>query len=204
MMGTSGAGLSCENIMDVLKNAGFDKCPQECCSSRMTFTRPPDEVHFTPGYLHFGDKNTKFGSIGVSIGYTKFVSSTIGATIDAGYYRHTDKDNSLKQTSGLFNVTGGITWLPVYPSKTQSGFSISAHVMAGISSYTQKTTYSGNSFTNNEVSFHVNVGAALNLKLNQSLNIRLLQADYAPTFFYNTTQHNFRTGTGIVYKIARR
>jgi hypothetical protein len=204
IMGSSGAGLSCENITDVLKNAGFDKCPQECCSSNMTFTRPPDEVHITPGYLHFGDKSTKFGSIGISIGYTKYISSSIGATIDAGYYRHTDKDNNLKQTSGLFNITGGITWLPVNPSKTQSGFSVSTHVMAGISSYTQKSTYSGNSFSNNEISFHVNAGAALNWKLNQSLNIRLLQTDYAPTFFYNTTQSNFRVSAGLVYKIHWR
>ena len=63
--------LSCDNIMDVLKGAGLNNCPPECCASDKTFTRPPDEVYIIPGYYHFGDKYTKFGSIGGSVGYTK-------------------------------------------------------------------------------------------------------------------------------------
>jgi hypothetical protein len=195
--------LSCDNIKDVLKLAGFSKCPQECCSSSTAFQKPPDELYIMPGYLHFGDKSTKFSSIGGAVGYTKYISPSVGLTLDAGYYTHTEKDNSFKETSGLLNITAGITYLPGNQLKSHSGFTVSTHAMASISSYMQKSTYAGNSYSNNDVSFHFNVGAALNMKLNQSLGIRLLQADYAPTFFYNTTQHNFRLSAGIFYYIPR-
>lgn len=203
LMATTSAPLSCDNIKDVLQRNGFNSCPQECCISGKTFTKPPDEVYITPGYIRFGDKNTKFGAIGVSVGYTKTVSATIGITIDAGYYTHSKTDNSYKDISNLLNITAGVTWLPG-GVKNRKGLSVSTHAQAGISSYTQKSKFPGNTVSNNELSFHANIGAALNLKLNSNFGIRLLQADYAPTFFYNSTQHNYRLGAGVYYNIQRK
>jgi hypothetical protein len=204
LMATTSAPLSCENILDVLQRAGFNTCPQECCSSDKTFTRPPDEVYIIPGYIGFGDKNTKFGAIGVGIGYTKMISKSVGLTIDGGYYTHTKSENGYKDISNLLNATAGITYVPGGVSN-KKGLSVSTHVLAGISNYTQKSK-SPNfpTFTNSELSFHLNIGAALNLKLNKHFNIRLLQADYAPTFFYNTTQHNYRISAGVGYNIGGR
>ena len=197
--------LTCDNIKDVLQRAGFNSCPEACCSSDKTYTRPPDEIYIIPGYMGFGDKNTKFGAIGVGIGYTKTISSSVGLTIDAGYYTHTQKDNYYKETSSLLNITAGVTYLPGSANNNKKRLSFSTHVLAGISSYTQKTkSPNSNTVSTNNISFHANVGAALNLKLNRNFSIRLLQADYAPTFFFNTTQHNFRLSAGLVYKMHRR
>jgi hypothetical protein len=158
-----------------------------------------------PGYLHFGDKSTKFGAVGAGMGYTTYVSPSFGLSIEGGYYINTEKENNFKQTSGLLNITAGVNYLPGKQSQTQPPLSVSIHAGAGISNYSQKTAVSGSSSTkNSNLSFHANVGAALNLNLNRSWNIRLLQADYAPTFFFKTTQHNFRLSAGIVYKLKKR
>jgi hypothetical protein len=45
----------------------------------------------------------------------------------------------------------------------------------------------------------VMIGSAVDLKINKSWLVRLLQADYSQTFFYDATQHNFRLGAGVVY-----
>ena len=158
-------------------------------------------MNLTPGYFHFADKNTKFGAVGASIGYTKYINSSLGATLDAGYYMHTEKDNNIKERSGLFNITGGIIYLP--GKQTKSDFTVSTHVMVGVSRYSRKTTYNNNSFGVDRFSVHFNIGAALNRRLNHSLIIRILQADYAPTFFYDAIQQNFRISAGIVYNIPR-
>lgn len=202
LMATTNAPLSCDNIKDVLQRSGFNSCPQECCNSDKTFTKPPDEVYITPGYMGFGDKSTKFGAIGVSIGYTKSISASTGITLDAGYYTHTKTENSYKDISNLLNITAGVTWVPG-TQKNKKGLSVSTHLLAGISNYTQKSKSPGNTTSNSEISFHANIGAALNLKLNNKLGIRLLQADYAPTFFYKTTQHNYRLGAGVYYNLQR-
>ncbi|MFZ1369296.1 MAG: hypothetical protein WAR78_02875, partial [Ferruginibacter sp.] len=123
--------------------------------------------------------------------------------IDAGYYTHSKTDNSYKDISNLLNITAGVTWLPG-GVKNRKGLSVSTHAQAGISSYTQKSKFPGNTVSNNELSFHANIGAALNLNLNSNFGIRLLQADYAPTFFYNSTQHNYRLGAGVYYHIQRK
>jgi hypothetical protein len=205
LMATLSAELSCENIMDVLKVAGFNNCPDICCNSDKTFTNPASEIYVIPGYLHFGDKSTKFGAVGAGMGYTTYVSPSFGLSIEGGYYINTEKENNFKQTSGLLNITAGVNYLPGKQSQTQPPLSVSIHAGAGISNYSQKTAVSGSSSTkNSNLSFHANVGAALNLNLNRSWNIRLLQADYAPTFFFKTTQHNFRLSAGIVYKLKKR
>lgn len=195
--------LSCDNIMDVLKGAGLNNCPPECCASDKTFTRPPDEVYIIPGYYHFGDKNTKFGSIGGSVGYTKQIGTSLGVTIEGGYYLHSDKDNSYKQTSGLMHITGGITYRVTDPPTTEKGISISTHALFGVSRYTQKTNYGGNTLKDDATSLHFNIGAAVDLQLNRSWAVRLLQADYAPTFFYEATQHNYRISAGLVHRLGR-
>jgi hypothetical protein len=204
LMATLSAPLTCANIRDVLKGAGLDSCPEECCKSGSAFHKPPDEIYITPGYLHFGDKNTSFGSIGVGAGYSKYIGSSIGITISGGYYTHTDKQGEIKETSTLMNITGGATYQVTEPSKSPAGIRVSIHAQAGISRYSQKITYGGNKYSNHEISFLLKIGAALDMRLNKNWFLRLLQADYAPTFFYNTTQQNYILGAGIVYKVLKR
>jgi hypothetical protein len=201
LMANSSAELSCQNIMDVLKLAGLDNCPEECCRSGQTFSRPPPEYYISPGYLHFGDKQTKFGGFGVSIGGVKYIGSSLGVSIDAGYHSHTDKqDNNYKQSQGLINITGGVSYRLPDPFKTNEKFSVNLHGRAGIMNWTQKTTFNNSSSKNSEQSLLLDFGGALNMKLNKDWSLRLIELRYMPTFFYEATQNNFRIGVGIVYR----
>ncbi len=201
LMGTIDAALSCENIMDVLRNAGFNNCPPECCGSGKTFTRPPDEVHILPGYYHFGDKNEKFGSVGVNMGYTKYLDSKIGLSIEGGYYHHSEKDDEFKKTQGLMQITGGVSYGITGSGKDKKGISITAHALLGISRWTQKSVYVTETYKEDATSFHFNTAVSINMDKGGPFSFRLLRADYAPTFFYKNTQHNFRLSTGVVLKI---
>lgn len=201
LMANSLAELSCQNIMDVVKLAELGNCPEECCRSGQTFSRPPTEYHFTPGYLHFGDKNTKFGSIGVSIGGTKYLSSSLGVSIDAGYYNHTEKqDNNYTQSDGLLKVSAGVSYRLPDPFQTNEKFTVNLHGRAGISNWPQKTTFGNSSVKNSEQSLLLDFGGALNMKLNKNWSLRLPELRYMPTFFYDAMQNNFRIGAGVVYR----
>lgn len=198
LMGTVSASLSCSNILDVLKGAGLNNCPPECCTSNQTFSRPLPQLYFTPGYYNFGDKNTKFGSVGASIGGTKYLGSTLGVGLDIGYYSHTEKFAGSEQKQSMTNITAGLNYL-IPGLFTNKRFCITTHVRGGVSLWKQKSIFNSDSFTNTETSPQINLGAALDLRLNKNWSLRLLQAEYAPTFFYEDMQHNYRLGAGIVY-----
>jgi len=204
IMGSGFAGMSCDNIMDVLKGAGFNNCPPECCNSNMTFTRPPDQGYILPGYLHFGDNNTKFGTFGVSLGYTKSISTHLGVTIETGIHVKSEKDGDIKQTEQLIHATGGITYTAGPPKGPQGGLTFNAHLMGGLMSYTQKLKYGPDEFKSNTKSFCLQAGIAFDLRLKRRFSIRLFQADYMPTFFYDMTQHNFRVGAGAVVGLGKK
>ena len=199
LMGTVSASLSCENIRDVLKGAGLDNCPQECCVTDQTFTRPPPELHVVPGYYHFGDKNLKFGSIGVSIGASKYLGSSLGISVDGGYYNHSEKQNDYQQSEGFMHITGGINYRLPDIFKPSKRFCLTTHFRGGIANWIQKSSFMGNDFKNREQSLHFNLGGSLDMRIHQNWSIRLIQAEYAPTFFFDEMQHNYRLGAGIVY-----
>jgi hypothetical protein len=190
--------------MDVLKTAGFDNCPEECCKSKTAY-QPADEIFGGPAYMHFGDKDVHFSTYGLNLQYTKVVTPSIGITIDAGAFTHTEKDSIVKQTSLHLNITAGITYYPGNVFTPKSKILFSGHALFGISSWKQKTTitnYGGSS--NSQQSFYMNIGASLNMRLNSKWDLRLLQADYSPTFFGKTIQNNYRVSAGLCYKFSRR
>lgn len=203
LMATTNAPLSCENILDVLKGAGFNNCPPECCSSNSTFSKPADETYILPGYFHFGEKNSKLGGYGVSIGGTKYIGSSLGLTLETGYYIDSEKQDDIKYSTSFLNITGGITYNFGNFSTIRQRLSVNAHALGGILRCTQKITFNDESESDHSTSLLLNVGASLNMRLNKMWTWRVLQADYVPTFFNDETQHNYRISTGIVYNLQR-
>jgi len=202
LMATLTPDLSCANILDVVKNAGLNNCPQECCPGpHRTVYRPLNLIFLGLTYERFGDKEFHYGSYGFSGEYTRFITPKFGATLDAGIYFHSESQYGNKQDYQQFNITGGITYVPWEQSGPQiHGFRLSTHALFGISNYTTKSTYTGSTGTNsgkNTVhSFTANIGAALDWSIDKRFGLRLLQVDYAPTFFYKTTQNNIRISVG--------
>ena len=160
-------------------------------------------MYILPGYYHFGDKNTKFGSLGVSIGVTKYISPRFGVTLEGGFYMHTDEQNNYKQKSELFNLTGGIRYQVDGITDRKKDIGIRTHFLMGISRLTDKISFGSNTDKNSETSLHFIIGASVNKPINRSFLWRILQIDYAPTFFYDATQHNYRLSTGLVYQFRK-
>ena len=193
--------MTCSNIKDIPNRAGFGDCPEACCKSDKTFTRLPDETYFMPGYLHFGEKNNKWGGIGIGAGYEKKISTGFGIGIDAGVYIKTEKQEDVKHTETLIPVTGGVSYTPG-KTPVKNGLSFTSHLFAGVMIYKQRVVVSGEGIGKALHSFCLNAGAALNWKLNNRFSMRV-QGDYMPTFFGEETQHNFRAGAGLVLKLGK-
>lgn len=199
IMGASGVGVSCDNIKDVLKGAGLNSCPPECCASDKTFTKPPDETYILPGYLHYGDKFSKFGSLGTSVGGTIYIGPKLGLTLEGGMYRHTKEENNFEQKSEMLNLEGGIRYQIDDITDRKGDIGISSHLLIGMSRLKDEITSGSNTDTNSETSLKLSIGASLNKPINRSFMWRVLQVDYSSTFFNDETQHNYRLSTGLVY-----
>jgi hypothetical protein len=199
LMATLSVGLSCGNIMEIVKAAGLDKCPPECCRSNQTFTQPVTEVYIVPGYMNFGDKSEKFGTYGGSVGATRYITPSIGITLEGGYYTHTEKNGELKQTSGVAHIDAGVN----YRLDLSTNLTFNARAMGGIANYAQKTSFNNETDKTHKLSAMFDIGASLDLSLNHSWSIRILQVDYSPTFFYSDMQNNLKIGAGLIYKLPR-
>ncbi len=201
IMGTS-APLKCSNIMDILKEAGLDECPAECCSSDSTFTRPPPEAYIMPGYFHYNDKYIKSGSLGISGGYNHYLNPNLGITFEGGVYFHTETKDDVKETSKYIKATGGIT-VPVIKQQSPKGVGVTTHLLGGILHHIHTSKIGNDQISKSSATSPcLDLGIALNMKLNPRFAIRVLQADYMPTFFGGNMQHNFRASTGFVWRLG--
>jgi Outer membrane protein beta-barrel domain len=54
-------------------------------------------------------------------------------------------------------------------------------------------------FTDSETGFAGAFGGGLDIRVNNRIDIRAIQVDYNPTRLFDSTQHNFRIGVGIVF-----
>lgn len=196
LMATLTPDLSCQNILDVLKAAGMDKCPDECCNSHHTYYR--NEFFIAPSYLHFGDKDYHIGAYGGSLGYTYKVSPKLGLTIDLGYYGKTQTDSLSDEKTKYSIYTFGLG-LNYYPNLfgSNSKLGLSTHAYMGIMKLKSEFELGGSTYSTDKSSFCPNLGAALNYNLNAKWEIRLIQADYMPTFFFSGTQNNYRLSVGL-------
>lgn len=198
IMGNSWNGVSCGNIKDVLTRAGFGDCPEACCKSGKTFTRPADKLYLMPGYLNFGTKDNKYGAWGVGAGYNhSFGGSGLGITIEAGGYIRTEKIENEKIKDQLIRIGGGIDYTP----KANGPVSFSTHILGGVLMHTRKLSLDTETIEDRATAFCLNAGANINLRLNQSLSLRLFQADYMPSWFGENMQHNWRISTGVVLNL---
>lgn len=198
LMATLEPELTCQNILDVLKKAGMDKCPDACCSGTI-YRHPYNNLYLGGGYYNFGDKDIKFGTYGLTGEYDHLITPKIGLTLDAGYFTRTKNDSGYKQTDRLLNINAGISY---YPNlfKSTPNTRLSTHLLVGVTDWMQKASYNGmGGSSNNQLSFNASIGAAIDWKLSSSLYLRLPQLDYMPTFFASSMQNNFRISGGISF-----
>ena len=157
-------------------------------------------IFIGPALMHEDYFSQSFNSWGVDGSYTRVISPHFGATVDAGIYWHTEKEDQYYSYSyNQFNITAGVTYF-ITPLNTASKLDFSVHLLGGLAALKETSKSSDSSYTYSDSytykSFTVTAGAAVDLNLSQHFAIRL-QPDYTPTFFKqgsygSKTQNNFR------------
>lgn len=166
---------------------------------------------FFAGYsFNSADINTltidprRTGQNGINLEYTRSITKHIGITADASAHFHRDTSST---TGGTFTskrdqyfLLGGLQF------KTGSGKRVQpfAHALFGASlfrGFTSNIRTSGNVYTfDDATSLAMALGGGLDVRLSKRIDLRLIQADYAPTWFGSGRQNNFRLSVGIVFK----
>ena len=166
---------------------------------------------FFAGYsFNSADINTltidphRTGQNGINLEYTRNVTRHFGITGDASAHFHKDTSST---TGGTFTrkrdqyfLLGGLQFKPGNDKRVQPF----AHALFGavlFRGFTSDIRTSGNVYTfDDATSFAMALGGGLDVRVRKRIDLRLIQADYAPTFFGSGRQDNFRLSVGMVFK----
>lgn len=104
--------------------------------------------------------------------------------------------HKLEIDSRLYNFLGGVQVKDNASQKTVKPF---AHALAGVA-HSHLNSRIENFFrsTSSDTGFAGAFGGGIDIRLSRRFDIRAFQVDYNPTKLLDGTQHNLRTGIGIV------
>jgi opacity protein-like surface antigen len=184
------------------------------CGASLSFAQMADDQpknQFFAGYsFNSADINTltidphRTAQNGINLEYTRNITRHVGITGDASAHFHRETRSA---TGGTFTskrdqyfLLGGLQF------KTGNGKRVQpfAHALFGASlfrGFTSNIRTTGNVYTfDDATSFAMALGGGLDVQLSGRIDVRLIQADYAPTFFGSGRQNNFRLSFGLVFK----
>ena len=110
--------------------------------------------------------------------------------------------------SRLFNFLGGVQ---LKDNSTEGTFKPFAHALVGVAHARNRVDFSADvcaavfpspcpvDFTESETGFAGAFGGGIDIRASDRFSIRAIQIDYNPTRLFDSTQHNFRFGVGIVF-----
>lgn len=115
---------------------------------------------------------------------------------------------NLKSNNSIYNFLGGVQ---IKDNSSKARFKPFAHALAGVAHFRNKnrvTCTSGNcpaaftpdSYTFSDTGFSTAFGGGLDIKINDKIDFRAIQADYNPIRANGQWSNNFRFGIGVVFK----
>ena len=115
--------------------------------------------------------------------------------------------SSVDVDSRLFNFLGGVQ---IKDNSTEGTFKPFAHALAGVAHARNSVDFNDvacvaivpspcSPFTESETGFAGAFGGGIDIRASDRISIRAIQVDYNPTRLFDSTQHNFRFGVGIVF-----
>lgn len=183
-----------------------------CCSSfSLGQTTGDPKNEFFAGYsYHSADINTltidphRTGQNGINLAYKRNLNRHVGLKLDTSAHF---KRSSQPISGGLFTsrrdqyyFLGGVE----FKAPSNSRVTPFAQALVGASlfrGFTTSTSPAGNVFTfDDATSFAMALGGGLDVRVNDRIAIRIIQADYAPTFFGSGRQDNIRLSFGVIFK----
>src|SRR2546423_1589731 len=184
------------------------------CSAAILAAQTPGDYpknEFFAGYsAHSADINTltidphRTTQHGVNLEYTRNLTRRVGFVVDTSAHFHRDTLTTSLSTftskRDQYFVLGGLQ-IRAGNDKRVRPF---AHALVGASlfrGFTSDLQTSGNVYTfDDATSFAMALGGGLDVRLSKRIDLRLIQADYTPTFFGSGRQNNFRLSVGVVFK----
>ncbi len=181
-----------------------------CRASAQTTDEFPKNEFFGGYSYNSADINTltinprRTGQNGANFAYTRNLTKNIGITgdISAHFSRRsqTSGGGEFESRRNQYYLLGGVQ----FKAPNKSRVTPFAHVLVGASlfrGFTSNRTSAGNVFTfDDATSFAAALGGGLDVRVSKRVAVRLIQADYTPTFFGPGRQDNFRLSIGIVFR----
>lgn len=114
---------------------------------------------------------------------------------------------SVDVDSRLFNFLGGVQ---LKDNASESTFKPFAHALVGAAHSRNRVEFNQVAciaivpspcapFTESETGFAGAFGGGIDIRASDKVDVRVIQFDYNPTRLFDSTQHNFRIGVGIVF-----
>ena len=183
------------------------------CSASLSLGQTTDDPknEFFAGYsYHSADINTltidphRTSQNGVNLAYKRNLNKHVGLKLDtsAHFKRDSAQLNGGRFTSqrDQYYFLGGVE----FKAPSNSRVTPFAQALVGASlfrGFTTNTSPAGNVFTfDDATSFAMALGGGLDVRANDRIAIRIIQADYAPTFFGSGRQDNIRLSFGVIFK----
>ena len=145
------------------------------------------------------------GQHGLNLAYTRNVSKHVGLTFDASAHLKRDdftvNNLTFERKRDQYHFLGGVQ----FKSRPGAGrVAPFAHVLAGgalFRGFASSRTQAGNTFfIDDATAFAFAVGGGLDVRAGKHFDVRIIQADYLPTFFGSTRQDNLRLSFGVVFR----
>jgi hypothetical protein len=157
--------------------------------------------------------NEREGFNGFDTAVTGNITRYVGLKVDfAGHFKNKSFPLSppssarVNVDSSLYNILGGVQ---LKDNSTETRFKPFAQALVGLARGRNKVEFIDvvciavvpspcSNFTETDTGFAGAFGAGLDIRAGSRFDIRAIQIDYNPTRLFDSTQHNFRIGAGIV------
>jgi hypothetical protein len=151
------------------------------------------KVEVFAGYSHFlADLNdTSFNLDGVHVSAAENLNSWLGGVLDFSAHYGT--------RAGINVNTQSIMYGPRFAYRKSKALTPSAHALFG--AVRGSAGFAGISMSNYR--FAVAAGGEVDVRINDRVAFRVIQADYMMTRFLNLRQDNLRVSTGFVFRFPR-
>ncbi len=199
-----------------------------CASMAFAQSTDYNKVEFFGGFSHnrvdtgIDDSEPELSDIiNEREGFNGFNASIVGnfnryVGVKGDFSAHFKKKNiplggtseSLSIDSTVMNFLGG---LQIKDNAKEGTFKPFAHALVGAARVRNKVDFSNGfcvaifpspcpgDFTDTETGLAGAFGGGLDIRASERIDIRAFQIDYNPTRTFDSTQHNFRIGVGIVF-----
>lgn len=183
-----------------------------CCAT-LGLAQSLDEYPKNEAFVGYSYENADINSLtpdpgrqglhGLNIAYTRYLNKTLGITVDfSGHTRRqtfTTSAGEFKKDRDQFNLMGGLQ----FKARNEKRLTPFAHALIGVGVFRGFSAVllpsSNTYFFDDAKSLTMAFGGGLDLRVSKRVALRLVQADYNPTFFGRGHQNNFRLSFGVVF-----